>query len=98
MGVSCVEAETNSRIRAIWERFLDYELGHVRLVADLFEKLERFLFVPQSSVDRGCEIRRSFTFPGFLFQVAKNFFSLHFISNHCVSMPEGGESVQVTVG
>ncbi len=37
---SCVEAETNPRIRAIWERFLDYELGHVRLVADLFEKME----------------------------------------------------------
>jgi hypothetical protein len=37
----CVESETNTRIKAIWERFLDYELGHVRLVADLFEHHER---------------------------------------------------------
>jgi rubrerythrin len=38
---SCVESERNPRIRAIWERFLDYELGHVRFVASLFEETER---------------------------------------------------------
>ncbi len=38
---SCVESERNSRIKAIWERFLDYELGHLRHVADLLEKIER---------------------------------------------------------
>src|SRR5205085_4318059 len=38
---SCVESEGNRKIRAIWERFLDYELGHVRFVADLFEAHER---------------------------------------------------------
>ncbi len=38
---SCVESETNPRIKAIWERFLDYELGQVQHVAALFEKLER---------------------------------------------------------
>jgi rubrerythrin len=38
---SCVESEKNSRIKAIWERFLDYEIGHLRLVADLFEQHER---------------------------------------------------------
>jgi rubrerythrin len=38
---SCVEYETNPRIKAIWERFLDYELGHLRHVADLFERIER---------------------------------------------------------
>jgi hypothetical protein len=38
---SCVESESNPRIRAIWERFLDYELGHVRFVAELFESQER---------------------------------------------------------
>jgi hypothetical protein len=37
---SCVESEDNPRIRAIWERFLDYELGHVRFVASLFEETE----------------------------------------------------------
>jgi rubrerythrin len=38
---SCVESEGNPRIKRIWERFLDYELGHVRLVAELFEATER---------------------------------------------------------
>ena len=38
---SCVEYETNARIKPIWERFLDYELGHLRFVADLFEQTEK---------------------------------------------------------
>ena len=38
---SCMEAETNPRIKAIWERFLDYELGHLHLVMDLFKQYER---------------------------------------------------------
>jgi hypothetical protein len=38
---SCVEYETNTRIKQIWERFLDYELGHLRFVAELFENLEK---------------------------------------------------------
>jgi len=38
---SCVESETDPRIRSIWERMLDYELGHVQLVAHLFEHHER---------------------------------------------------------
>lgn len=38
---SCVEQETNPRIKAIWERFLDYELGHLNLVSELFKKHER---------------------------------------------------------
>jgi hypothetical protein len=38
---SCVESESNTRIKAIWERFLDYELGQLRHVADLFERIER---------------------------------------------------------
>ena len=38
---SCVESEENPRVRAIWERFLDYELGHLRRVAELFETEER---------------------------------------------------------
>jgi rubrerythrin len=37
---SCVESEGNPRVRAIWERFLEYELGHVRFVAELFEETE----------------------------------------------------------
>lgn len=38
---SCVMSETNPRIKAIWERFLDYELGHFHEVAELFKKIER---------------------------------------------------------
>jgi hypothetical protein len=37
---SCVEFETNPRIKQIWERFLDYELGQLRFVADLFQDQE----------------------------------------------------------
>jgi hypothetical protein len=37
---SCLESETNPRIKAIWERFLDYELGHVQLVSELIKKFE----------------------------------------------------------
>ncbi|TBW10996.1 hypothetical protein E0E50_09245 [Azotobacter chroococcum subsp. isscasi] len=38
---SCVDQESNPRIKAIWERFLDYELGHLNLVSELFERYER---------------------------------------------------------
>ncbi|MCG2586781.1 hypothetical protein [Massilia sp. TS11] len=37
---SCVEQETNPAIKAIWERFLDYELGHFHAVAALFQQHE----------------------------------------------------------
>jgi hypothetical protein len=36
----CVQSESNPRIKAIWERFLDYELGHLNLVCDLFRQVE----------------------------------------------------------
>jgi hypothetical protein len=38
---SCVRSETDARLKTIWERFLDYELGHLQHVASLFEKHER---------------------------------------------------------
>ena len=38
---SCVEYEGNKRVKAIWERFLDYELGHLAHVRQLFETIER---------------------------------------------------------
>jgi len=37
----CVEQESNPRVRAIWELFLDYELGHFQMVQELFKRLER---------------------------------------------------------
>jgi hypothetical protein len=37
---SCVEYETNRRIKAIWERFLDYELGHLQRVRELMQAVE----------------------------------------------------------
>jgi hypothetical protein len=36
-----MEQESNPRIRAIWERFLDYELGHLNLALELFKKHEK---------------------------------------------------------
>jgi len=38
---SCVEYEGNPRVKAIWERFLDYELGHLQAVRRIFEDVER---------------------------------------------------------
>lgn len=38
---ACLEQETNPRIKAIWERFLDYELGHFQVALRLFKDLER---------------------------------------------------------
>jgi hypothetical protein len=37
----CVQSETNPRLKAIWERFLDYELGHFHHVAEMFKQVER---------------------------------------------------------
>jgi rubrerythrin len=38
---SCLETESDGRVKALWERFLDYELGHLHAVKDLFERTER---------------------------------------------------------
>lgn len=35
------EQEKNPRIKALWERFLDYELGHLQHVSELFKQHER---------------------------------------------------------
>ncbi|HKU42509.1 MAG TPA: hypothetical protein VJR89_30335 [Polyangiales bacterium] len=37
---SCVHSESNTRIKAIWERFLDYELGQLQFVAEVFQRYE----------------------------------------------------------
>ncbi|MDB5104977.1 MAG: hypothetical protein JWP91_2666 [Fibrobacteres bacterium] len=38
---SCMQQETNPRIKSIWQRFTDYELGHLHLVMDLMRKIEK---------------------------------------------------------
>jgi rubrerythrin len=38
---SCVEQEENPRIKAIWERFLDYEIGHLNFACEWFKKTEK---------------------------------------------------------
>lgn len=38
---SCLAYESNSRIKAIWERFLEYELGQLQMAMELFKKHER---------------------------------------------------------
>ncbi|HSN99693.1 MAG TPA: hypothetical protein VLS89_15465 [Candidatus Nanopelagicales bacterium] len=37
---SCLEQESHPQIKAIWHRFLDYELGHLHHVIELFQRLE----------------------------------------------------------
>lgn len=37
---SCYESETNPRVRMVWERFLDYELGQLRHVRQIFQRVE----------------------------------------------------------
>lgn len=37
----CVTQEANPRIKAIWQRMLDYELGQFHIVAGLFKEYER---------------------------------------------------------
>lgn len=38
---SCMAYETNPRVKQIWERFCDYELGHLHIAMDLFKEVER---------------------------------------------------------
>lgn len=38
---SCLESEKNPRVRGIWERFLEYELGQLAAVRELFESVTR---------------------------------------------------------
>jgi hypothetical protein len=38
---SCAEAETNPRIKKIWERFCDYELGQLHFAIGLFQQIEK---------------------------------------------------------
>jgi rubrerythrin len=38
---SCVQQESDPRVKAIWERFLDYELGHLHYVKELFATEEK---------------------------------------------------------
>lgn len=37
---SCASQEDDPRIKAIWERFLDYELGQLQMVMEWFKKIE----------------------------------------------------------
>jgi hypothetical protein len=38
---SCVKSESDPRIKAIWERMLDYELGHLAVAREQFQKWEK---------------------------------------------------------
>ncbi|APR77274.1 Hypothetical protein A7982_02621 [Minicystis rosea] len=38
---SCLETESDGRIQCIWRRMLDYELGHLHLVMDLFQRVDK---------------------------------------------------------
>lgn len=38
---SCMQSEMNPRIKAIWERMLDYELGQLQFVMEIFKDIEK---------------------------------------------------------
>jgi hypothetical protein len=38
--MGCSQYETNPRVKAVWDRFLDYELGQLHYVMDLFRAVE----------------------------------------------------------
>lgn len=38
---SCVKTETNPRVREIWSRFLDYELGHLHFAMEIYRQLTK---------------------------------------------------------
>jgi hypothetical protein len=38
--MACAQQETNPRMKAMWERMLDYELGHVQVCMRLMQELE----------------------------------------------------------
>lgn len=38
---ACAEQESNPRLKAMWERFLDYELGHLQAAMKLFKDMEK---------------------------------------------------------
>jgi hypothetical protein len=38
---ACAQTETNPRVKALWEQFLDYELGHFQVALQVFKDVER---------------------------------------------------------
>jgi rubrerythrin len=38
---SCLQDESDPRLKAVWERFVDWELGHLHVVREQFERIER---------------------------------------------------------
>lgn len=38
--LSCAKQESNARVKKIWERFVDYELGHLAVAMEAFKRIE----------------------------------------------------------
>jgi rubrerythrin len=38
---SCMQQEVNPRVKAMWERFFDYELGHLQVAMQWFKEIDR---------------------------------------------------------
>ena len=48
---SCAQTESNPRLKTLWTRFLDYELGQLAMVRDLFQRTENrdpFSVIPKT--------------------------------------------------
>ncbi|MBI5547713.1 MAG: hypothetical protein HY901_27845 [Deltaproteobacteria bacterium] len=37
----CLQTESNARAKAVWDRFLAYELGHLQLAMEAFQRIEK---------------------------------------------------------
>jgi rubrerythrin len=38
---SCLQSESNPRIKAVWQRMVDYELGHLQVAVEHFQNIEK---------------------------------------------------------
>jgi hypothetical protein len=88
----CVAQETNPRIRAVWERFLDYELGHLQVALQLFKDVERR--DPAEVLGDGL-LPRFIEFQsqrGFVRHVVENETQLRKAGTQFVDTPDEGES------
>jgi len=37
---SCLQSESNPRVKEVWQRFVDYELGHLHVAIESFQRIE----------------------------------------------------------
>jgi hypothetical protein len=81
----CLEQESNPRVKAIWEKFLDYELGHFQAALQLFKDIERR--DPETVLGDG-------KLPGFIQYQSQRKFVRETIANEVSLRKDGTEFVE----